>query len=94
MRGVQAGLIAMTALFAAPASAQDFYAGKTIDIIVGAPPAAATTSTRAQSRGILPAIFPATPRSSSRTCRAPAAPGGLAHHATIAPRDGTVDRAR
>ncbi len=49
--------VALSAMLAAaPAGAADFYAGKSIDLLIGAAPAAATTSMDAWSRAILRAI--------------------------------------
>ena len=59
---------------AAPAAAQDYYAGQTIDLVVGSGPAGGyDIYGRALARHIGRHI-PGKPNSWSRTCRAPAAP--------------------
>ena len=61
------------ALLGNQARAEDFYQGKTINIVVGTEPAPALTSMDAFSAGTCVAIFRAIRTSSCRTCRAPAA---------------------
>ena len=63
-----------SALAATPATAQDYYAGKTIEFIVGGDAGGGyDIYARAVARHC-PGTFPAIPTSWSRTCRAPAAP--------------------
>ena len=50
-------VIAIGATLAAPASAADYYAGKTIEFVVGAGAAAAMISMRARWRAISGATF-------------------------------------
>ncbi len=75
--GSVAALLVWTAAALAasvPAAAQDFYDGKQIKRVVGVEAAPATIPTPGSSRATSRVSFPASPRSSYRTCPAPAPP--------------------
>ena len=86
---VAAALI--TCLPAAPAPAADFYAGKTIDFLIGGDVGGGyDIYARASSPAISPASFPAIRPSFPRTSPAPAAGGPRPSSIAVAPKDGTM----
>src|SRR5438445_2908123 len=86
---VLAGLIAFAAL-ATSAAAGDYYAGKTIDLLIGAPPAGgydiyARALARHYGRHI-----PGNPNIIPKNMPGAASGRAGGHVATVAPKDGTV----
>ena len=74
----------LATLDGAPAFSQDFYAGRSIELLIGGARLAATISMGASWRGISAVTSPGIRPSCRRTCRAPAADGWRIHRGRCA----------
>jgi tripartite-type tricarboxylate transporter receptor subunit TctC len=90
LRTFCASLVALAALVAAPVRAADFYAGKSIDLLIGAPPAGGyDIYARALARHYGQNI-PGKPNIIAKNMPGAASGRAAGFLATIAPKDGTV----
>src|SRR4051812_34781745 len=90
LRSAAISAIALAALFAPPAPAADFYAGKSIDLLIGAPPAGgydiyARTVARHLGRHI-----PGQPQIVAKNMPGAGSARAAGFISTVAPKDGTV----
>ena len=89
-RPFRAGLIVLAAMGATPAAAADFYVGKSIDMLIGAPPAGGyDIYARALARHFGQNI-PGRPTIIAKNMPGAASGRAAGFLATIAPKDGTV----